>query len=57
MKEVLPSVHGVFLARMLRHMLDTPGMIGDRDYERLAFVHGMLLSDKCQVQYLSLIHI
>eukprot|EP00752_Nemacystus_decipiens_P005910 g5342.t1 len=47
-KEVLPSVHGLFLARMLRHMLETPGMICDRDYERLAFVHALLLSDKCQ---------
>lgn len=47
--EVLPSVHGVFLSRMLRHMLETPGMICDRDYERLAFVYGILLSDKCQV--------
>ncbi|CAM9561470.1 unnamed protein product, partial [Ectocarpus sp. 8 AP-2014] len=33
---------------MLRHMLETPGMICDRDYERLAFVYGTLLSDKCQ---------
>ena len=49
---MVPSVHGVFLARMLRHMLDTPGMICDRDYERLAFVHAMLLSDKCQVRVL-----
>lgn len=46
--EVLPSVHGVFLKRMLRHMLETPGVIGDRDYERLAFVLGILLSEKCQ---------
>ncbi|CAM9864468.1 unnamed protein product, partial [Ectocarpus sp. 13 AM-2016] len=46
--EVLPSVHGVFLSRMLRHMLETPGMICDRDYERLAFVYRTLLSDKCQ---------
>lgn len=43
-------MHGVFLARMLRHMLETPGTICDRDYERLAFVYGMLLSDKCQVK-------
>lgn len=46
---VLPFVHGVFLAQLLRHMLET-GIVGDRDYERLAFVHGLLLSDKCQVR-------
>ncbi len=46
---MLPQVHGVFLARMLRHMLENPGMICDRDYERLSFVYGILLSDKCQV--------
>lgn len=48
---MLPFVHGVFLAQLLRHMLET-GIVGDRDYERLAFVHGLLLSDKCQVRYL-----
>lgn len=48
---VLPFVHGVFLAQLLRHMLET-GIVGDRDYERLAFVHGLLLSDKCQVRYI-----
>lgn len=51
---VLSSVHGVFLKRMLRHMLDTTGIISDRDYERLAFVHGLLLSDKCQVKSLEM---
>lgn len=49
---MLSSVHGVFLKRMLRHMLDTTGIISDRDYERLAFVYGLLLSDKCQVKSL-----
>lgn len=47
--KVLPAVHGSFLARLLRHMLDD-GQINDRDYERLAFVHELLLSEKCQVQ-------
>lgn len=47
--KVLPSVHGLFLARVLRHMLDA-GIVADRDYERLAFVHQLLLSDKCQVR-------
>ncbi|CAM9795603.1 unnamed protein product [Ascophyllum nodosum] len=46
--EVLPAVHGLFLARMLRHMLDTAGIIDDRDYERLSFMHDLLLSNKCQ---------
>ena len=47
---MLPSVHGILLARMLRHMLETPGTIDERDYERLSFVYGILLSDSCQVR-------
>ena len=35
---------------MLRHMLETPGTIDERDYERLSFVYGILLSDSCQVR-------
>lgn len=47
--KVLPSVHGVFLARLVRRMLEIAGGVDDRDYERLAFMHGLLLSEKCQV--------
>lgn len=49
--KVLPSVHGVFLARLIRRMLemDTASGVNDRDYERLAFMYGLLLSEKCQV--------
>lgn len=46
---MLPSVHGALLSRLVRRMLEIAGGVDDRDYERLAFMYGLLLSDKCQV--------